>query len=647
MNNFYKVFLTLSIFCLTNSVMSFWEFAISTDNKINFYDDKWNHLTTINHFNNPASIAFDETKEKIYFTDRNHKTVSIFSLKIPLDKINIGNPVLTSYDTIVNRLYGNESVKSIAYDPYDDILYWTDNKNHKIYKILLNNITNQPEIVIDFDNSDYNPDSIAIDFCNRKLYWTSYNHNIGKIERSSLDGKNREIFEDKNLHYPHGIFIDYFEHRVYWVVNQHGSEYSVESSNGTHRQIHIKSDYNRPVDLTVTKNHIYWTDTENDIIWNISKHNLTDQPNKILKLKGSSPTGIISRNEYLTHLINDNQCKHIIKEITNREILPSQYSDDIKFKNNKTGLREELCLNNSTYYPNDDKCICKLGFKGRRCEIDECYNYCNNNGKCKFLTNIGPKCICENGFNGERCDINKCNNYCINNGTCTINIEDNKPQCLCPDNVSGERCEINKCHQYCLNNGTCKISNDQPVCHCINGFIGEHCENNSTEICSLLCKLKKYGEITELPFGCNEHCDNFEIIISTLKYENYKEPIAKTPGPLTICSNTYNTTIIFVVLGVVIALLLVFLIVVTLRKIYKPARPRIKKTFVVQKKLSQTPLTSRPVATEQCEIIIENCCNMNICDTPCFDPKILQQSYDSCPTDDKKQLINTSEDLSY
>lgn len=82
-----------------------------------------------------------------------------------------------------------------------------------------------------------------------------------------------------------------------------------------------------------------------------------------------------------------------------------------------------------------------------------------------------------------------------------------------------------------------------------------------------------------------------------------------------MCSNVYNKTVIFVVIGVLTALTLVFLIIQTLRRIYKPARPRIKKTFVVQKKISQTPLTSRPVATEQCEITIENCCNMNICDT--------------------------------
>lgn len=77
---------------------------------------------------------------------------------------------------------------------------------------------------------------------------------------------------------------------------------------------------------------------------------------------------------------------------------------------------------------------------------------------------------------------------------------------------------------------------------------------------------------------------------------------------------TLNKTAIFVSFGVVVSLVLVFVIVTTIRHVYKPLRPRIKKTYVVHKNVVPTPLTCRPT-TEQCEITIENCCNMNICDT--------------------------------
>lgn len=82
-----------------------------------------------------------------------------------------------------------------------------------------------------------------------------------------------------------------------------------------------------------------------------------------------------------------------------------------------------------------------------------------------------------------------------------------------------------------------------------------------------------------------------------------------------ICEESIiNKTALFVSIGVVASLLLVFIIITSIRCVYKPLRPRIKKTYVVHKNVTPTPLTCRP-ATEQCEITIENCCNMNICDT--------------------------------
>lgn len=90
---------------------------------------------------------------------------------------------------------------------------------------------------------------------------------------------------------------------------------------------------------------------------------------------------------------------------------------------------------------------------------------------------------------------------------------------------------------------------------------------------------------------------------------------------LEVCHNQVtwtNTLIIALTAGVVLCLSLVLLIIHGVRRFYKPARPRIKKTFVVRRQpvsSSDTPLTNRPLATEQCEITIENCCNMNYCDT--------------------------------
>lgn len=117
---------------------------------------------------------------------------------------------------------------------------------------------------------------------------------------------------------------------------------------------------------------------------------------------------------------------------------------------------------------------------------------------------------------------------------------------------------------------------------------------------------------------------SFRFFSSCLQNNTAPNPSQSTPAtppaaPPQASGNTckgsiINKTALFVSVGVVVSLFLVYVIVATIRCVYKPLRPRIKKTYVVHKNVSPTPLTCRPT-TEQCEITIENCCNMNICDT--------------------------------
>jgi len=68
------------------------------------------------------------------------------------------------------------------------------------------------------------------------------------------------------------------------------------------------------------------------------------------------------------------------------------------------------------------------------------------------------------------------------------------------------------------------------------------------------------------------------------------------------------------VLGVACAVLLVATVVSLRRVRLLSKRPRIKKRIIVNKNV--TPLTAcSPLPQDQCEITIENCCNMNICET--------------------------------
>ena len=77
---------------------------------------------------------------------------------------------------------------------------------------------------------------------------------------------------------------------------------------------------------------------------------------------------------------------------------------------------------------------------------------------------------------------------------------------------------------------------------------------------------------------------------------------------------TQNAFIYIIVAAVLFTVVLIVVMVLSaLRRWYKPLRPKIKKTYVVRKNV--TPMTYTPTPTERCEITIENCCNMEYCET--------------------------------
>lgn len=592
-----KVLIIVLCFILQlNAVMSLWEFAVTTKNKIIFYDDNWSTITSAAHqFDELSAIAFDESEEEVYFNDQLHNNGSIFSIK--LSQIDENH----STERILSRTQ-NETIVGMTFDPVDRILYWTDTKNRKIYKLSADDENAKPEILFDFINEDTIPDGIAIDICRRKLYWTNSNHKKPSIERSSLNGNKRETIVDTNLFLPHGIVVDQDTNRLYWVVDQEGSHYSVESSNfdGTDRQLIVSGLNNVPLSLAVTKKSIYWTDIVHSSVWSISKANKENNevPVKVQNYT-SPPKGIVTRIGLLSRLGNNVNCKEQIKLIKDRLLAP-KHKDNLTVDKEAQKHKLLFCMNNGEYNERSGTCICKVGYTGNRCEISDCHNYCVH-GTCEISAMGFPHCTCQEGFFGERCQSYKCTNYCLNGGHCSIR-DGNIPTCTCPETHSGVRCE-----------------------------------SNTTETCLMYCRYGINDPDWSVPLDCPDTCDEQSQIKSTY---------TKSSTNIGMCSSALNKTVIIIVVGVITALTLVFAIIKAIRHIYKPARPRIKKTFVVQKKISQTPLTSRPLATEQCEITIENCCNMNICDTPCFDPKLLQQSCDSSK-DDKKVLINHMEEDLY
>ncbi|VDM62331.1 unnamed protein product [Angiostrongylus costaricensis] len=124
------------------------------------------------------------------------------------------------------------------------------------------------------------------------------------------------------------------------------------------------------------------------------------------------------------------------------------------------------CLNNSTCIDElaNFRCICLPGFTGRTCGVDigklmltydtlahhlsnffadDCaVNPCLNGATCVDGTNR-YECLCKSGFSGRDCHINDddCRpGLCLNGGRCIDFVDDYK--CECPRGYTGQNCQI-------------------------------------------------------------------------------------------------------------------------------------------------------------------------------------------------------------
>lgn len=164
--------------------------------------------------------------------------------------------------------------------------------------------------------------------------------------------------------------------------------------------------------------------------------------------------------------------------------------------------------------------------------------------------------------------------------------------CECREGFTGPRCETDKCFNFCLENGKCVIIEDEPECLCEDGFEGDRCELKT------LSPLSQSHQMVG-----NTTVSNSPAISSNLNLLLY------ILGGTSIC-----LAIVVIALSVLVNKLRL--------------RPRVvRKRFISLaganksegKDTKNPPNCGLPVE-DGIQFEIENCCNMSLCDTPCFEP---------------------------
>ncbi|XP_046633898.1 protein cueball-like isoform X2 [Daphnia pulicaria] len=276
-----KIHLILIVFmAVTFGSVQHNNLIIAVGDELEFLTDGNAYRTlTLNSYNATklSSLAYDATTRKLFFSDQRHHYGHIFS-------VSLDNESHRPVEDIVEK-NNNETVESLAYDPVNKMLLWTDGLNRAIRRVQIDNdpihIEEKDGIeIVHFLENDAKPRGLVSDPCTRMLYWTNVHDSNPTIERSFLNGSHREIVLHSDLLLPNAFDLDIMEQMLYWAEDLHNGYFRIERSyvNGTGRQEFYRGMGSFIVSLTVGDDFVYWSDYNHKKIWCLRKDGSSRSP---------------------------------------------------------------------------------------------------------------------------------------------------------------------------------------------------------------------------------------------------------------------------------------------------------------------------------------------------------------------------------
>lgn len=451
------------------------------------------------------------------------------------------------------------NIQDLVYDFHDDALYWSTRYSSKIMR--MKNLQKSKVKEVFYVAGD-EVSGLELDTCNRNLYFTTTSGDNPSINVIPIDKKTKARSFGTDHVKPIAISLDHQSRRLYVADVKKYSSYSIDSysSTGSDFRNEISSSYNSPRSIAVDKNFVYYVEGDSHFLRRFEK--LSDgkkTSNVMMKFNSDhDPSDIIVRNNFIVDF-NQKTCHFNSANI-------QKVKNDLENSKPKevATIPTKNCLHGGNLDKMSSNCVCKEDFDGEFCEIHLCYNFCLNNGDCSMRKDLltqklEPHCSCKSGFTGAHCELDVCNNFCLNNGKCFLDHR-NEPTCDCKSDFTGARCEV---------------------------------------------------KVIEVPSTTITIIDTINSTTTSVPINMpYEDLISNCPSPKV---HDFPPILLYIAVGgFAIASLLVILLTFLLCKRRTILRPKPHKKYVIHKKMDN--LTYRPT-TEQCEVVIEDCCNMNICET--------------------------------
>ncbi|XP_047119261.1 low-density lipoprotein receptor-related protein 1 [Schistocerca piceifrons] len=212
------------------------------------------------YMHNAIGLSFDYNRKKIFYSDIHKGSINSVYFNG------------TNHTVIVSS---QGLVEGLAYEAFDNMLYWTCNNDPTISKINLTN--NVIKTVIKLEQTD-KPRGIDVDSCEARIYWTNWNSHNPSIQRAFVNGQGLESIITKDIRMPNALALDHKAQKLYWSDARFDK---IERANydGTNRVVLSRVKPQHTFDIAVYGDYIFWTDwvlhavirankyTGDDVVW--------------------------------------------------------------------------------------------------------------------------------------------------------------------------------------------------------------------------------------------------------------------------------------------------------------------------------------------------------------------------------------------
>ncbi|XP_042206450.1 uncharacterized protein LOC121855535 isoform X2 [Homarus americanus] len=261
----------------------------------------------------PLGLAHDPHTNRLFVADALHRDTKIFSLSFE------SNYKVEAMHSVV-KASGITVMEGLSYDPTSQQLYWTNSSNGGIYKTLIptelvDDVALEPKLVHRSTNV-MDPRGIAIDYCDEQMYWSERGgskkvpSSVNKLDLKENVHKVIQQDNEMNIYYQ-GLTYDIRRRKLVWAetvgdkFDDKSQCHFVSLANGVKEPQELFNFENCfPYSVAIGDEYIYWADWSQQ---GIMRASLID-PKDVVKLVHTPAVGVESNKRHGVYglaLLND------------------------------------------------------------------------------------------------------------------------------------------------------------------------------------------------------------------------------------------------------------------------------------------------------------------------------------------------------